>query len=131
MFSTGWDKSTHVFIHIIKGAIMGQARKIPKKKKETKEEVLKKEVTAAVNRRTTAKINEVKALVEGVEERVNEHFKHHEEGSEHTHSKLENRVDEIERRLTSMFEDLRMEIEKIRRERGGTADEEGQPPSHF
>lgn len=110
---------------------MGQARKTPKKKKETKEDLLKKEISTAVNRRSTAKINEVKSLVESVEERVNEHFKHHEEGSEHTHSQLENRVDEIERRLTSMIEDLRMEIEKIRRESGGTADEEGQPPSHF
>lgn len=38
---------------------MGQARKVPKKKKETKEDVLKKEITAAVNagRRTAAAVS--------------------------------------------------------------------------
>jgi len=33
----------------IKGANMGQTKKTPRKKKQTKEDVLKKEITAAVN----------------------------------------------------------------------------------
>jgi hypothetical protein len=108
---------------------MGQARKVPKKRKETREDVLKKEIAASVNRRTTAKINEVKALVESVEERVNEHFKHHEEGSEHTHSHLEGRIDELERRVVDMIHDMQNEIEKIRRESGGAIKEEEKPPA--
>jgi hypothetical protein len=96
---------------------MGQARKVPKKKRETKEDVLKKE------------INEVKALVESVEERVNEHFKHHEEGSEHTHSHLEGRIDELERRVVDMIHDMQSEIEKIHRESGGAIKEEEKPPA--
>ncbi|GEM_PF-2384663 len=108
---------------------MGQARKAPRKK-ETKEDLLKKEISAAVNRRTTTKINEVKALVESVEERIQNHLKHHEEGSEHTHSQLENRMDDLERRLLDMIEDLRNEVNKLRGE-GGASGEEPKPPSHF
>ncbi len=108
---------------------MGQARKTPRKK-ETKEDVLKKEITTAVNRRTTTKINEVKALVENVEERVQNHLKYHEEGSDHTHSQLESRLDELERRVLRMIDELRNEVNKIRGEQGASG-EEPQSPSHF
>ncbi len=109
---------------------MGQARKTPKKKRETKEDVLKKEITTAVNRRTTTKINEVKALVENVEERVTAHLKHHEEGSEHTHSHLENRLDELERRLLGMIDELRRDVDNLRGGRRAPG-EEPQSPTHF
>lgn len=109
---------------------MGQARKTPRKKKETKEDVLKKEITAAVNRRATAKINEVKSLIEGLEEKVESHLKHHDEGPEHTHSNIESRLEDLERRLMNMISELRHEINNLRGSRRD-ADDESQPPSPF
>lgn len=105
---------------------MGQARKTPKKAKETKEDVLKREITAAVNRRTTAKINEVRAMVEDLEEKIKSHFQHHEEGAEHTHANLESRMNNLERRLLDMIEDLRSEVNKLRHDKRELGE---QPPS--
>jgi len=110
---------------------MGQARKTPKKKKETKEDVLKKEIAAAVNRRTAAKINEVKTLVESVEDQVKNHLKYHDEDSEHTHSHLESRIDELERRLLSMIDELRHDVNKLRGGRDEPGEESQRPPSNF
>lgn len=110
---------------------MGQARKTPRKKRETKEDVLKKEISAAVNRRTTAKVNDIKTRMEELEGQFKNHFQYHEEGGEHAHTDLEARVDEIERRLVNMIEDLRNEVNRLRGERGESTEESQQPPSSY
>lgn len=83
---------------------MGQAKKTPRKKKESKEDVLKKEITTAVNRKVTAKVGEVKKQMENVEQKI---------------AQLEERIENVDSRAINLIGELREEIEKIQATKGG------------
>jgi len=112
---------------------MGQARKSPRKK-ETKEEVLKKEISASVSRRATTKINEVKGRVDSLEEQVADvqrSIDSHIEESTNKFSQLRDQLEALERRLLSLIETIQEDIEKTRDDKGQSSGEERQSPSPF